>query len=46
MPWNMSLVLWMKKLKDAWLAQLLTHVTLDLGVVSSSPTLGAEIAYK
>ena len=24
----------------AWLAQLLEHVTLDLGVMSSSPTLG------
>ena len=24
----------------AWLAQLVRHATLDLGVVSSSPTLG------
>jgi len=27
----------------AWLAQWVEHVTLDLGVVSSSPTLGVEI---
>ena len=26
-----------------WLAQSVEHVTLDLWVVSSSPTLGAEI---
>ena len=26
-----------------WLAQLEEHVTLDLGVMGSSPTLGAEI---
>ena len=26
-----------------WLAQLVEHVTLDLGVMSSSPTLGSEI---
>ena len=26
-----------------WLAQSIEHVTLDLGVVSSSPTLGIEI---
>ena len=28
---------------DAWLAQLVEHTTLDLGVVGSSPTLGVEI---
>ena len=27
----------------AWLAQLVEHVTLDLRVVSSSPTLGLEL---
>ena len=27
----------------AWLAQLVEHVTLDLGVVSSSPMLGVEV---
>ena len=27
----------------AWLAQLVEHVTLDLGVVSSSPMLGGEM---
>ena len=35
-----------KKKKRKWgacLAQLEEHVTIDLGVVSSSPTLGAEI---
>ena len=26
----------------AWLAQLVEHVTLDLGIVSSSPTIGIE----
>ena len=31
---------------EPWLARLVGHVTLDLGVVSSSPTLGLEIAYK
>ena len=29
-----------------WLAQSVEHVTLDLGVVSSSPTLDVEITYK
>ena len=27
----------------AWLAQLVEHATVDLGVMSSSPTLGVEI---
>ena len=27
-------------LRGAWLAQSVEHVTLDLGVMSSSPTLG------
>ena len=31
------------KCQGAWLAQLVEHVTLDLGVVSLSPTLGVEI---
>ena len=30
-------------LKGPWLTQFVEHVTLDLGVVSSSPTLGVEI---
>ena len=30
----------------AWLARLKDHATLDLWVVSSSPTLGAEITFK
>ena len=29
--------------RGAWLAQLVEHVTLDLGVVSSSPTMGVDI---
>ena len=29
-------------MRCAWLAQSVKHVTLDLGVVSSSPTLGME----
>ena len=32
--------------RGAWLAQLEEHVTLNLGVVSSSPTLGIEITKK
>ena len=28
----------------AWVAQLVEHATLDLGVMGSSPMLGAEIA--
>ena len=31
------------KESGAWLAQLVEHATLDLGVVSMSPTLGVEI---
>ena len=31
---------------DAWLAQLVEHVTLDLGVVRSSPTMGIELILK
>ena len=31
------------KLWDAWLAQSVEGVTLDLGAISSSPTLGVEI---
>ena len=27
----------------AWMAQLVEHATLDLGVMSSSPTLGIEL---
>ena len=30
----------------AWVTQLVERVTLDLGVVSSSPTLGVEITLK
>ena len=29
--------------RDAWLARLAEHVTLDLGIVSSCLTLGIEI---
>ena len=37
----------MKKLdKGTWLAQSVQHVTLDPGVVSSSPTLGIEFTEK
>ena len=32
-----------KKFGGTWLAQSVEHMTLDFGVVSSSPTLGAEI---
>ena len=32
--------------QGAWLAQSVGHVTLDLGVVGSSPTLGVEITLK
>lgn len=31
-----------KELRGAWLAQSVEHRTLDLRVVSSSPTLGVE----
>ena len=31
------------KNKGTWLAQSVKHATLDLGVVSSSPTLGVQI---
>ena len=30
----------------AWLAQLVEHVTFDLGVMSLNPMLGAEITFK
>lgn len=33
----------MHRKRDAWLAWSEEHVTLDLRVVSSSPTMGAEI---
>jgi len=32
--------------RDAWLAQSVEHATLDLGVMSSSPTLGTELTLK
>jgi len=32
-----------KEYWGAWLAQSVEHTTLDLGVVSSSPTLGVEV---
>ena len=41
-----SLSLQIKNAWDARLAQLVEHVTLDLGVVSSSPMLGVEITQK
>ena len=31
--------------RGTWLAQSVEHATLDLGVVSSSPALGAEITF-
>ena len=31
------------KERGLWLAQLIQHVTLDLGVISSSPMLGVEV---
>ena len=31
--------------RGAWLAQSEEHLTLDLWIVSSSPTLGVEITY-
>lgn len=36
----------LKKHKNwgAWLAESVEHVTLDLGVLSASPMLGAELA--
>ena len=33
-------------LRGTWLAHLVEHATLDLEIVSSSPTLGTEIALK
>ena len=33
-------------MKGTWLAQLVEHVTLDLGVLGLSPTLGVEIILK
>lgn len=33
-------------LRGAWLAWLGEHVTLDIQVMSSSPTLGIEIIFK
>ena len=36
----------MGRCQDAWLAQSEEHVTLDLGVMSLSPTLGIELTFK
>ena len=33
-------------IRSAWLAQSVEHATLDLGIVSLSPTLGVEITLK
>ena len=33
-------------MQGAWLAQLVEHTTLILGVMSLSPTLDADITYK
>lgn len=33
------------KTRDAWVAHSVKHVTLDLGEVTSSTTLGVEIAF-
>ena len=35
-----------KSLRGSWLAQSEEHATLDLGVVSSSPTLGIDVTKK
>lgn len=35
-----------KGMRDTWLAQLVEHATLDLGVMGSSPVLGVEITSK
>lgn len=35
-----------KLIRGAWQAQLLEHVAPNLGVVSSSPTLGVELTYE
>ena len=32
--------------RGPWLAQLVGHMTFDLGVVSSSPVLGTELIFK
>ena len=34
------------KRRVAWLAQSVEHVTLDLGILSSSPTFDVEITFK
>ena len=39
------LFLILRYLRGTWLAQSVEHVTLDLGVMSSSPTLGIEITF-
>ena len=36
----------LKYFRGAWLGQSVEHVTLDLGVVSLSPTFGVEITLK
>lgn len=43
---TMSLFSIVKSLKGAWLAQSVEHVTLNLRVVNSSPTLDVEITLK
>ena len=35
-----------KRLRGAWLAQLVEHATLDLEIRSLSPVLGVEITLK
>lgn len=35
-----------ERLRGAWLAQSVEHATLDLGVMSLSPTLGVDITKK
>lgn len=34
------------KVRVSWLSQSVEHVTLELGVVNSSPTLGIELTFK
>lgn len=42
---NSSLEIRTHRDRGTWLARSVEHTTLDLGVVSSSPALGAEIPF-
>ena len=41
----LKLKIWIKRILSAWLAQLLEHAILDLGVMSLNPALGIEITW-